>query len=67
MCYISGDMKHINAKSVKELALYLATEYRSAWGAQRVSRKFLERIDARVRAIVLEEVKAQPSIGKTIY
>ena len=59
-------MKHINAKSVKELALHFAAEYRPAWGAERVSRKFLERIDARVRAMVLSEVKGHPSIGKTI-
>ena len=59
-------MKHINAKSIKELALHFAKEYRPAWGAERVSRKFLERIDYKVRAIVLQEIKAHPSVGKTI-
>lgn len=60
-------MKHINAKNIKELALHIAKQYRPAWGAKRVSRKFLERIDARVRAMVTEEIKRQPSIGQTIY
>jgi hypothetical protein len=59
-------MKHINAKSVKELALHFAREHRPAWGAERVSRKFLERIDYKVRVIVLQEIKAHPSVGKTI-
>jgi hypothetical protein len=59
-------MNYINAKSIKELALHLAKEHRPAWGAERVSRKFLERIDYKVRAIVLEEVKAHPSLGKTL-
>jgi hypothetical protein len=59
-------MKHINAKSVRNLALHIAKEYRPAWGAERVSRKFLERIDAKVRVLITQEVKAHPSVGKTI-
>jgi hypothetical protein len=57
---------YINSKSIKDLALHLAKEYRPAWGAERVSQKFLERINYKVRALVLQEVKAHPSIGKTI-
>ena len=60
-------MKHINSKAVKELALHIAKEYRPAWGAKRVSAKFLNRIDARVRAMVTEEIRHHPSIGQTIY
>jgi hypothetical protein len=59
-------MKHINAKSVRELALYFASAHRSAQGFDRVSKQFLERIDAHVRNIVLAEVKGHPSIGKTL-
>jgi len=66
-------MKYINAKSVRELALAFASgprprprPHRSAQGFDRVSKQFLERIDAHVRNIVLAEVKSHPSIGKTL-
>ena len=56
----------VNSK-VKELALHAAKEYRPAWQAKRVSKKFLDRINARTRAIITEEVKHHPSVGQTIY
>lgn len=67
MSYISSRMNYINAKATKELALHIAKTNRPAWGPERVSREFLERIDARVRAMVTNEVMAHPSKGKTIY
>ena len=59
-------MNHINAKSIRELALYLAAAHRPAQGFNRVSKQFLERIDAKVRNLVLTEVKSHPSIGTTL-
>jgi len=57
----------IVSTKVKELALHTAQEYRPAWKAKRVSKRFLDRINARVRAMVTEEVKHHPSVGQTIY
>lgn len=59
-------MNHINAKAVRQLALHLASQHRSAAGFNRVSKEFLDRIDAKVRNLVLAEVQSHPSIGKTL-
>jgi hypothetical protein len=59
-------MTHINAKAVRELALHLASAHRPAQGFTRVSKEFLERIDAKVRNLVLNEVKTHPSKGSTL-
>jgi hypothetical protein len=59
-------MTHINAKAVRELALHLASAHRPAQGFTRVSKEFLERVDAKVRNLVLNEVKAHPSKGTTL-
>jgi hypothetical protein len=59
-------MKHINAKSIRELALHLASAHRPAQGFSRVSKEFLERIDAKVRNLVLNEVQSHPSKGTTL-
>jgi hypothetical protein len=59
-------MKHINAKAVRELALHLAAAHRPAQGFTRVSKEFLERIDAKVRNLVLTEVNSHPSVGRTL-
>jgi hypothetical protein len=59
-------MHYINSKAIKELALHVAKETRPAWGAQRVSKRFLERINAHVRALVTQEIQRHPSVGKTI-
>ncbi len=59
-------MNHINAKAVRQLALHLASQHRPAQGFNRVSKEFLERIDGKVRNLVLAEVKAHPSKGKTL-
>jgi hypothetical protein len=59
-------MTHINAKAVRELALHLASAHRPAQGFNRVSKEFLERIDAKVRNLVLTEVKSHPSKGTTL-
>jgi hypothetical protein len=59
-------MTHINAKAVRELALHLASTHRNAAGFNRVSKEFLDRIDAKVRSLVLYEVQSHPSKGKTL-
>lgn len=59
-------MNHINAKSCRELALHLATAHRPTQGFNRVSKEFLERIDAKVRNLILAEVKIHPSKGRTL-
>jgi hypothetical protein len=59
-------MKYINAKSCRELTLHLAANHRAAQGFNRVSKEFLERIDAKVRNLILSEVTAHPSKGKTL-
>jgi hypothetical protein len=59
-------MIHINAKAVRELALHLASAHRPTQGFTRVSKEFLERIDAKVRNLVLNEVKTHPSKGSTL-
>lgn len=60
------NMRHINAKAVRELALHLASAHRPAQGFARVSKEFLERIDAKVRNLVLSEVNSHPSVGRTL-
>lgn len=59
-------MTYLNAKACRELALFLAKTHRPAQGFERVSKDFLERIDAKVRALILTEVQAHPSKGKTL-
>lgn len=59
-------MKYINAKAVRELALHLAAAHRPFSPFTRVSEQFLQRIDAKVRALVLTEVNSHPSVGRTL-
>ena len=58
-------MQYLNAKACRELTLHLAAAHR-AHKFTRVSKEFLERIDAKVRILVLNEVKAHPSKGSTL-
>ena len=45
-------MTHLNAKAVRELALHYASTPRAQVKFTRVSKDFLERIDAKVRSLV---------------
>jgi hypothetical protein len=56
----------INKSHVKEYAVEAARQHRPAWSPQRVSKTFLERINARVRSIILDEIGRHPSKGKTL-
>jgi hypothetical protein len=59
-------MTHLNAKAVRELALHYASTHRAQVKFTRVSKDFLERIEYKLRAIVLHEVKTHPSRGTTL-
>jgi hypothetical protein len=59
-------MKYLNAKACRELTLHLAAAHRPTQGFNRVSKEFLLRIDARVRNLILAEIKSHPSKGKTL-
>lgn len=59
-------MQYINAKACREVALHLASYHRPAQGFNRVSKDFLERINAKVRNLISAEVQAHPSLGKTL-
>ena len=55
----------INRSAVKRLALDYAKANR-AGRFTRVSKDFFQRIDARVRVMITDEVQRHPSIGKTL-
>jgi hypothetical protein len=56
---------HLNRSKVKQTALEIAGQTR-AQGFTRVGKSFLERIEARTRAAIADEVKQHPSKGKTL-
>lgn len=56
----------INISHVKKYAIHAAGELRPYVGFKRVSQEFLDRIEGRLRRMVEQEVKAQPSRGITI-
>lgn len=56
---------HLNRARVKRTALELAAATR-AHKFSRVGTTFLERIEARTRAAIVEEIKRHPSKGKTL-
>ena len=56
---------YINRSSVKKLALHYS-EVNRARKFTRVSKDFLERINARVAAMISDEVHRHPSVGKTL-
>jgi hypothetical protein len=59
-------MNLINKSAVKECALEAASMYRAQAGLTRVSSDFLEYIEARVKHMIIDQIKRQPSLGKTI-
>lgn len=56
---------HLNRAKVKQTALEIAKATR-AQGFTRVGLSFLERIEAKTRAAIAEEVRLHPSKGKTL-
>ena len=59
-------MKYINQKNCREFTLEAARTHRPAHPFDRVSREFLEQLDREVRNLIIQKVKALPSVGKTI-
>ena len=60
-------MKYINEKEVRALALDLARRrWRNLPYGRRCSRRFLERMNAKVRVMVEKEVYQHPSKGRTL-
>ena len=57
---------HLNRSKVKRTALEIAAVIRPANKFTRVGMSFIERIEAKVRAAICEEVRIHPSKGKTL-
>jgi len=57
---------HLCRSKVKKTALEIAAAIRPANKFNRVGMSFVERIEAKVRAIIREEVRIHPSKGKTL-
>ncbi len=57
---------HLCRSKVKQTALEIAAAIRPANKFNRVGRSFVERIEAKVRATIREEVRIHPSRGKTL-
>ena len=56
---------HLNRARVKQTALEIAKQTR-AGKFKRVGLSFLQRIEAKTRAAIAEEVRIHPSKGKTL-
>ena len=59
-------MKYINQKNCRDFTLEAAKTHRPAHPFERVSKEFLEQLDREVRNLIINKVKALPSMGKTI-
>jgi hypothetical protein len=57
---------HLCRSKVKRTALEMATAIRPSNRFTRVGMSFIERIEAKVRAAIREEVRVHPSKGKTL-
>lgn len=56
----------INRKQCKELALRYAMDNRKGWDAKRVSKTFLDDLEAKVRLLITGAVMRHRTVGKTI-
>jgi hypothetical protein len=57
---------HLCRSKVKQTALEIASAIRPANRFSRVGKSFVERIEAKVRVAIREEVRIHPSKGKTL-
>ncbi len=57
---------HLCRSKVKQTALDMAAAIRPANKFTRVGMSFMERIEAKVRATIREEMRIHPSKGKTL-
>lgn len=60
----NGDL--INFKHCRDFALGYAERNRKGWKPKRVSKKFLNELNASVRHSIEKAVASHPSVGKTI-
>jgi hypothetical protein len=56
----------VSPSKIRDLALAVSKEARQG-KFTRVSKDFLDRIEAKTYALVVAEVKAHPSVGKTLF
>jgi hypothetical protein len=61
---MNGDL--INRKHCKDMALRFAQENRRGWMPKRVSKQFLDDLNAHVRIKITSAIMHHPSLGKTI-
>lgn len=59
-------MSLLNRKAVRERALDFAANNGRGNRFERVSNTFINRIEAKLNNIILDEVKRHPSVGKTL-
>ena len=60
----NGDL--INKKHVKDFAVKFAQRNRTGWVPDRVSKKFLDDVNAMVRYRIETAILKHPTLGKTI-
>lgn len=60
------NMSLLNKSKVKNFTLDIAQRYRPFVGFKRVSAEFYDRLDVKLRAIIVHEVTTAPSKGVTI-
>ncbi|MHC4104765.1 MAG: hypothetical protein ACYSR9_07495 [Planctomycetota bacterium] len=56
----------INMKHCRDMALRIARDRRTGWSPKRVSKEYLDKLDAKVRAMIIRSVMSHRSVGKTI-
>ena len=55
----------INRSAVKKFVLEHAKITRSGWECKRVSKEYLDNLEARVRLLIEKDVHQHPTLGKT--
>jgi len=56
----------INMKHCRKMALRIARDKRKGWSPERVSKEYLDKLDTKVRAMIIRSVMSHRSVGKTI-
>ena len=62
----SGNGSLLNKAQCKKFALRWAKESRTGWNPERVSKQFIDDLEARVRLAIQSAIKRHPTVGKTI-
>jgi hypothetical protein len=56
----------INRTECRKFALRWARDHRKGWTTNRVSKQFLDDLEAKVRIMIQSAIKRHPSVGQTI-